>query len=68
MIATRDGIPIAASLYMRSRDTLYGRYWGAFEYHPGLHFEACYYQGIEFCITNGLTYFEGGAQGEKLMR
>jgi predicted N-acyltransferase len=48
---------------------LYGRYWGAHEQVPGLHFELCYYQGIEHCLRAGLTRFEPGAQGEhKLAR
>ena len=55
---------IAAALCLRSADTLYGRYWGADEQIPGLHFEACYYQGIDYCIRNGLQVFEPGAQGE----
>lgn len=60
---------IAMALLLRSATTLYGRYWGAFENVPGLHFEACYYQGIEYCLRNGLTTFEPGAQGEhKLAR
>jgi predicted N-acyltransferase len=45
-------------------DTLYGRYWGAEENLPGLHFECCYYQGIEYCLREGLARFEPGAQGE----
>ena len=45
-------------------DSLYGRYWGASEDHHCLHFEACYYQGIEFAIERGITLFEPGAQGE----
>ena len=50
-------------------DTLWGRYWGATEYVPGMHFEACYYQAIEFCIAAGIGRFEGGAQGiHKLAR
>ena len=69
VIATRDGKPIASALNIVTRDVLYGRSWGAFEYHPGLHFEACYYQAIEFCIARGIKTFEGGAQGEhKLAR
>jgi len=48
---------------------LYGRSWGTFEFHSGLHFETCYYQAIEFCIANRIKTFEGGAQGEhKLSR
>ena len=52
-----------------TRDTLWGRYWGTTEYVPGLHFEACYYQAIEFCIEQRIARFEGGAQGlHKLAR
>ena len=60
----RDGRMLAAALLFRDDETLYGRYWGCFEDVPGLHFEACYYQGIEYCITNGIQRFEPGAQGE----
>ena len=45
----------------------YGRYWGALERVDCLHFEACYYQPIEWCIANGFQHFEGGAQGEHKM-
>jgi uncharacterized protein len=55
---------VAASYFLVGRDTLYGRYWGCFERILGLHFELCYYQGIEFCIENRLERFEPGAQGE----
>jgi len=69
IFAIRDGNPIAGALNFYKSDTLYGRSWGAIEYHPALHFETCYYQAIEFCITNKITLFEGGAQGEhKLAR
>jgi predicted N-acyltransferase len=69
MIAERENRPIAVSLFFHDQTTLYGRYWGALEHHSCLHFEAAYYQGIEFCISRGLTCFEGGAQGEhKLAR
>lgn len=67
--ARRDGAVIAGALFLSSSDTLYGRYWGARESVPGLHFELCYYQGIEYCLRAGLTRFEPGAQGEhKLSR
>ncbi|MEH6548487.1 MAG: GNAT family N-acetyltransferase [Pseudomonadales bacterium] len=56
--------PVAAALNLRSSDTLYGRYWGCIRDIDGLHFEACYYQGIEYCIANGLKRFDPGAQGE----
>ena len=69
VIAERGGKPIAATFNLYGNDTLYGRYWGATQYVPGLHFELCYYQAQEFCIAQGLRYFEGGAQGEhKLAR
>jgi predicted N-acyltransferase len=67
--ALRAGRWIAAALLLRSRTTLYGRYWGSSETIPGLHFEVCYYQGIEYCLRHGLERFEPGAQGEhKLAR
>ncbi|MGH8705930.1 MAG: GNAT family N-acetyltransferase [Burkholderiales bacterium] len=61
--------PLAAALNIVGEDALYGRYWGALEHVPLLHFETCYYQAIEFAIGHGLARFEGGAQGEhKLFR
>lgn len=69
IVAVRDGKPIAASLNVRSGDRLCGRFWGATEYHSALHFETCYYQGIEYCIARGIAAFEGGSRGEhKLAR
>jgi predicted N-acyltransferase len=68
-VAERDRAPIAASLCVATPGAMYGRYWGALEYVPLLHFEACYYQPIEFAIANRIAVFEGGAQGEhKLFR
>jgi len=64
VIAEDEGRPIAAALDLFGPHALYGRYWGAIEHVPGLHFEACYYQAIEFCIERGIPLFEGGAQGE----
>jgi predicted N-acyltransferase len=55
---------VAAALNFFSADTLYGRYWGALRDIECLHFEACYYQGIEFAIERGLQRFDPGAQGE----
>lgn len=55
---------LAAALYFRDNTTLYGRYWGAREEVDGLHFEACYYQGIDYAIKHGLQRFDPGAQGE----
>jgi uncharacterized protein len=69
VLGERDGKPVCAALDVFSRDTLWGRYWGALDFIPGLHFEACYYQAIEFCIERGIAQFEGGAQGvHKLAR
>lgn len=67
VIAEKDGRAIAASLVIHDQDTLYGRYWGALEHVPCLHFEAAYYQPLEFCIEQGIATFEGGAQGEHKM-
>jgi len=69
IVAEREGRPIASALNLYSQQTLFGRYWGAAEYLPCLHFETCYYQALEFCIENAIGVFEGGAQGEhKLAR
>ncbi|UXI70021.1 GNAT family N-acetyltransferase [Tahibacter amnicola] len=69
IIGYRGATPIAAALCLRDATTLYGRYWGCLETVPGLHFELCYYQGIDYCIRHGLQRFEPGAQGEhKLAR
>ncbi|MGO4702472.1 GNAT family N-acetyltransferase [Dyella sp. 2RAB6] len=66
----RDGAGMAAmALFLQSDEALYGRYWGSRIEVPGLHFELCYYQGIEHAIRAGLQRFEPGAQGEhKLAR
>ena len=67
--AIANGKPIAVALNLKSSRRLFGRYWGAVAYVPGLHFEACYYQGITYCIEHGIEVFEGGVQGEhKLAR
>ncbi len=55
---------IAAALFFRDQNTLYGRYWGCFAEYQFLHFETCYYQGIDYAISKGLQRFDGGAQGE----
>ena len=69
ILAFHEGKQIAGALCLRGADTLYGRYWGADAILPGLHFETCYYQGIEYCLEHGLARFEPGAQGEhKLAR
>lgn len=67
IIAERDGKPIASSLLVHSASTMYGRYWGALEDVPCLHFEVAYYQPLEYCISNKIGCFEGGAQGEHKM-
>ena len=67
IVAERDGRAIASSLLMRDRQRLYGRYWGALETVPCLHFETCYYQAIEAAIELGIAVIEGGAQGEHKM-
>jgi len=69
MLAMRGSRAIAGSLHMIGGDCLYGRYWGAVEHHPCLHFELCYYQAIEFAIQHRIARVEAGAQGEhKLAR
>jgi predicted N-acyltransferase len=68
-LARDDTDIVAMALFLRSREALYGRYWGAAAEVPGLHFELCYYRGIEYAIAQGLQRFEPGAQGEhKLAR
>ncbi|MCP5272264.1 MAG: N-acetyltransferase [Burkholderiaceae bacterium] len=68
-VATREGRRIAASLVAvdADRGAAWGRYWGALEHVPCLHFEACYYQPLAWCLTHGYRRFEGGAQGEHKM-
>jgi predicted N-acyltransferase len=64
VLARHRGTPIATAICFRSNTTLYGRYWGSLADFHSLHFETCYYQGIEYCIREGLTTFEPGTQGE----
>lgn len=64
ILAEQDSQPIAAAVFYESASVLYGRYWGSTGYHNALHFETCYYQGIEYCIDKGLQLFEPGTQGE----
>jgi hypothetical protein len=64
LLARRDGRWVAGALNMIGADTLYGRYWGATEHVPFLHFELCYYQAIEQAIALGLSRVEAGAQGQ----
>jgi hypothetical protein len=63
IMARREGKRLAAALNLMDGERLYGRYWGMAEYVPGLHFETCYYQAMEYAIAQGLKVFEGGAQG-----
>ncbi len=69
VMAKRGGRYVAGALNMIGGDCLYGRYWGAIEHHPCLHFEVCYYQAIDYAIAHGLPRVEAGAQGQhKLAR
>ncbi len=69
VMARRNGRYVAGAINFIGGDRLFGRHWGCIEHHPCLHFEVCYYQAIEFAISNGLEYVEAGAQGEhKLAR
>jgi predicted N-acyltransferase len=68
-LASLRGEPVACAILLRNADTLYGRYWGAGGEFHSLHFELCYYRGIDYCIREGLSRFEPGTQGEhKLLR
>ena len=69
VFAKRHGRYIAGAMNLIGGDCLYGRYWGAIEHHPALHFEVCYYQAIDYAIAHKLPRVEAGAQGEhKLAR
>ncbi len=69
VIAERDKVPIAGALNLRGSEALFGRNWGCIADYKFLHFEACYYQAIEFAITHGLRRVEAGTQGpHKLQR
>lgn len=64
MLAEHDNRPVASAICFRDDDSLYGRHWGCDMRFQNLHFEACYYQGLEYCIEHGLSRFDPGAQGE----
>jgi len=64
VVAEHGRRPVAAAFCLVGTDTLYGRHWGCRETYHSLHFEACYYQGLDYCIRAGLARFEPGAQGE----
>lgn len=69
VLAFANDQPLAAAFYLFDEQRLYGRYWGALRDVSGLHFELCYYQGIAFCIEQGLQQFDPGVQGEhKILR
>ena len=64
VLAEKDDEPVAAAVFYDSDDVLYGRYWGSNGHYDALHFETCYYQGIDYCIDSGRQLFEPGTQGE----
>lgn len=64
IFAVRNGEDIAGALFFKNKTQLFGRYWGCLEEESFLHFETCYYQGIDYAISNGLKVFDAGAQGE----
>ncbi len=64
VLAMKDGAYVGAAFSLVGGDSFYGRYWGCYEEYHSLHFEACYYQGLEYCIANKLQRFDSGAQGE----
>ena len=69
VFAWHNNRPVAGALNLRGNDALFGRYWGSDGHHHSLHFETCYYTAIDYCIANGLSRFEAGAQGShKLSR
>jgi hypothetical protein len=64
VLAESNGEPVASAICFQDNHSLYGRHWGCDQHFQNLHFEACYYQGLEYCIENGLSRFDPGAQGE----
>ena len=64
VFAMHQGKAVAGAIMLRGDNALYGRHWGCLQEFHSLHFETCYYQGIEYCIEHGLSLFEPGAQGE----
>ena len=64
ILAVKDDAYVGAALSFIGAECLYGRYWGCYAEYDALHFEACYYQGLEYCIEHGLSRFDSGAQGE----
>ncbi|MBT8062125.1 MAG: N-acetyltransferase [Xanthomonadales bacterium] len=69
VVARRESVAVASALFLFDKECLYGRYWGALESLRNLHFECCFYQGMDFCIEQGIARFDPGTQGEhKLLR
>ncbi len=64
VLAKKDQAYVGAALSFIGDNTLYGRYWGCYEEYNNLHFETCYYQGLEYCLEHQLQTFDSGAQGE----
>ncbi|MDH3304512.1 MAG: GNAT family N-acetyltransferase [Gammaproteobacteria bacterium] len=64
VLAEKESSPVAAAVFFESNRVLYGRYWGSDGHYDALHFETCYYQGIDYCIDTGKQVFEPGTQGE----
>ena len=64
ILAEKDSTPVAAAVFFESETRLYGRYWGCDGHYDALHFETCYYQGIDYCIASKKRVFEPGTQGE----
>jgi len=64
VFAYHEGQTVATAICFKGKDTLYGRHWGCSDNYDSLHFEVCYYTGIEYCINNNIQFFEPGAQGE----
>jgi predicted N-acyltransferase len=68
VLARKDGAAVAAAIFFVGGDVLYGRYWGCLQDYHSLHFETCFYQGIELALAEGCHRFEPGAQGEHKLR
>jgi predicted N-acyltransferase len=64
VFAYHENRTVAAAICFQGKDKLYGRHWGCSDNYDSLHFEVCYYTGIDYCIENQLQVFEPGAQGE----
>ncbi len=67
-VAYHQDVPVGMAFMLVDDTTLYGRHWGCLDDYHSLHFETCYYAGIDYCIAHGLTCFDAGAQGEHKIR